>query len=59
MGNMQTKTQAMTAEYIMNTRVPIPDELKHKEVLEFQKELEKHMEEFTIKSYLDGTFYTH
>lgn len=59
LGNMQTKTQAMTAEYIMNTRVPIPDELKHKEVLEFQKELEKHMEEFTIKSYLDGTFYAH
>lgn len=59
LGNMQTKTQAMTAEYLMNTHVPIPDELKHKEVLEFQKELEKHMEEFTIKSYLDGTFYAH
>lgn len=59
LGNMQTKTQAMTAEYLMNTRVPIPDELKHKEVLDFQKELEKHMEEFTIKSYLDGTFYAH
>lgn len=59
LGNMQTKTQAMTAEYLMNTHVPVPDELKHKEVLEFQKELEKHMEEFTIKSYLDGTFYAH
>lgn len=59
LGNMQTKTQAMTAEYLMNTHAPIPDELKHKEVLEFQKELEKHMEEFTIKSYLDGTFYAH
>lgn len=59
LGNMQTKTQAMTAEYLMNTKVPIPDELKHKEVLDFQKELEKHMEEFTIKSYLDGTFYAH
>lgn len=59
LGNMQTKTQAMTAEYLMNTHVPIPDVLKHKEVLEFQKELEKHMEEFTIKSYLDGTFYAH
>ena len=59
LGNMQTKTQAMTAQYLMNSRVPIPDELKHKEILPFQKELEKHMESFTIKDYLNGTFYAH
>lgn len=59
LGNMQTITQAMTAEYILNSRVPIPEELKYKEILPFQKELEKHMEDFTIKDYLNGTFYAH
>ena len=59
LGNMQTKTQAMTAEYLMKSRVPVPDELKHKDILPFQKELEKHMEDFTIKDYLNGTFYAH
>lgn len=59
LGNMQTKTQSMTAEYLMNSRVPIPEKLKHKEILPFQKELEKHMEDFTIKDYLNGTFYAH
>lgn len=59
LGNMQTKTQSMVANYLMNSRVPIPDELKHKEILPFQKELEKHMEDFTIKDYLNGTFYAH
>lgn len=59
LGNMQTKTQSMAANYLMNSRVPIPDELKHKEILPFQKELEKHMEDFTIKDYLNGTFYAH
>lgn len=59
LGNMQTKTQSMAVEYLMNATVPIPEELKYKEILPFQKELEEHMEDFTIKSYLDGTFYAH
>lgn len=59
LGNMQTKTQSMVAEYLMNSSVPIPDELKYNDILKFQKELEEHMESFTIKSYLDGTFYAH
>ncbi len=59
LGNMQTKTQQMAAEYLMNCSVPIPEKLKHNEILPFQKELEKHMEDFTVKSYLDGSFYAH
>lgn len=59
LGNMQTKTQQMAAQYLMNCSVPIPEKLKHNEILPFQKELEKHMEDFTVKSYLDGSFYAH
>lgn len=59
LGNMQTKTQQMAAQYLMNCSVPIPEKLKHNEILPFQKELEKHMEDFTVKLYLDGSFYAH
>lgn len=41
------------------SKMPIPDSLMHKERLPFQSELEEHMEEFTLKSFNDGTFYAH
>lgn len=43
----------------MRSPTPIPDSLMHKERLPFQSELEEHMEEFTLKSFNDGTFYAH
>lgn len=59
LGNMQTKCQRLVADYIMRSPTTIPDSLMHKERLPFQDELETHMEEFTLKSYNDGTFYAH
>ncbi len=59
LGNMQTKCKRLVADYIMRSPTPIPDSLMHKERLPFQDELETHMEEFTLKSYNDGTFYAH
>ncbi len=59
LGNMQTKCQRLVADYIMRSPTPIPDSLMHKERLPFQSELEEHMEEFTLKSFNDGTFYAH
>ncbi len=59
LGNMQTKCQRLVADYIMRSPTPIPESLMHKERLPFQDELEKHMEEFTLKAYNDGTFYAH
>ena len=59
LGNMQTKCQSLVADYIMRSPTPIPDSLMHKERLPFQSELEEHMEEFTLKSFNDGTFYAH
>lgn len=59
LGNMQTKLQSMAVRYVMRSTLPILDKLKSSEPLPFQAELERHMEDFTIKSYLDGTFYAH
>lgn len=59
LGNMQTKCQQMIANYILKTPVPIPDELKGKERLSFQSELEEKMKDFSAKEFLNGTFYVH
>lgn len=59
LGNMQTKMQQMIVNNIMNCDIPIPENAKFKERLPYQLELEEKMEDFTIKSYLDGSFYIH
>lgn len=59
LGNMATKLQQMTANYVMNCDVPIKDEYIGKERLPFQGELEERMKSFTIAEFRNGTFYTH
>lgn len=59
LGNMATKLQQMTANYVMNCDVPIKDEYIGKERLPFQDELEERMKSFTIAEFRNGTFYTH
>ncbi len=59
LGNMATKLQQMTANYVMNCDVPIKDEYVGKERLPFQDELEERMKSFTIAEFRNGTFYTH
>lgn len=59
LGNMATKLQQMTANYVMNCEVPIKDEYIGKERLPFQDELEERMKSFTIAEFRNGTFYTH
>ena len=59
LGNMATKLQQMTANYVMNCDVPIKNEYIGKERLPFQDELEERMKSFTIAEFRSGTFYTH
>lgn len=59
LGNMATKLQQMTANYVMNCDVPIKNEYIGKERLPFQDELEERMKSFTIAEFRNGTFYTH
>ncbi len=59
LGNMQTKQQQMIANYVLKCNIPIPDTLKGERNLPFQEELEKHMRDFDIKSFKNGTFYAH
>lgn len=59
LGNMATKLQQMTANYVMNCDVPIKDEYIGTERLPFQDELEERMKSFTIAEFRNGTFYTH
>ncbi len=59
LGNMATKLQQMTANYVMNCDVPIKDKYIGKERLPFQDELEERMKSFTIAEFRNGTFYTH
>ena len=54
-----TKCQQMTANYVMNCSLPIKDEFKGSEKLEFQKELEEKMKHFDMKEFKNGTFSVH
>lgn len=59
LGNTQTKCQQLIANYVLKSDIPIPDKLKGERHLPFQDKLEKHMEDFDIKSFKNGTFYAH
>lgn len=59
LGNMPTKCQQMIANYVLKCNIPIPDELKGENRLPYQDKLEKHMADFDIKSFKNGTFYAH
>lgn len=59
LGNKTTKCQQMIANFAMNCNVPIKDEYKGKEKLQFQYELEEHMKSFNIKDFKNGNFYAH
>lgn len=58
-GNIPTKCQQMTANYVMNCEVPIKEEYISREKLPFQHQLEEHMRDFNIKDFKNGTFYSH
>lgn len=59
LGNMETKCQQVIANYVLKCNIPIPKENIGDKRLPFQDELEKHMEDFDIKSFKNGTFYAH
>lgn len=59
LGNKTTKCQQMIANYAMNCNVPIKDEYKGSEKLQFQYDLEEHMKTFNIKDFKNGNFYAH
>lgn len=59
LGNNPTKCQQMIANFVLGTDVPIDKELMGAERLPFQDKLEKHMEDFNIKDFKNGTFYAH
>ena len=54
-----TKCQQMIANYVMGCEVPIANELKGKEKLKFQYELEEKMKNFDINDFKNGTFSVH
>lgn len=59
LGNAKTKCQQIIANYVLKCNIPIPKENIGDIRLSFQNELEKHMEDFDIKSFKNGTFYAH
>lgn len=59
LGNKQTKCQQMIANYVVHCSIPIEDKYKSGERLPFQDELEKHMEDFNIKDFNNGSFFAH
>lgn len=59
LGNVQTKCQQMIVNYVMNCAIPIEDKYKGDKRIAFQDELEKHMNDFNIKDFKNGTFYAH
>ena len=59
LGNMETKCQQIIANFVLKCNIPIPEENKGEKRLPFQDELEKHMEDFDIKSFKNGTFFAH
>ncbi len=58
LGNSPTKCQQMIANYVLNTELPIPDELKG-EKLPYQAELEERMKNFDLNEYRRGNFFSH
>lgn len=59
LGNNPTKCQQMIANFVLGTSVPIDNSLVDAQRLPFQDKLEKHMEDFNIKDFKNGTFYAH
>ena len=59
LGNQPTKCQQMIANYAMNCEVPIKDEFKGTERMQFQDDLEEHMKEFNLKDFKNGAFFAH
>lgn len=59
LGNKQTRCRQLIADYVLKCSIPIPEELKGERHLPYQDKLEKHMEDFDLKSFKNGTFYAH
>ena len=59
LGNAETKCHQMIANYVLKCNIPISKENIGDKRLPFQDELEKHMKDFDIKSFKNGTFYAH
>lgn len=59
LGNMVTKCQQLTANFVMNCDVPIKDEFIGKTQLPFQQKLEEKMKTFTLAEFKNGTFFAH
>lgn len=59
LGNVKTKCQQLTANFVMNCDVPIKEQYIGKERLPFQDELEEKMKSFNIKDFKAGTFNAH
>lgn len=59
LGNVKTKCQQLTANFVMNCDVPIKEQYIGKERLPFQDKLEEKMKSFNIKDFKAGTFNAH
>lgn len=59
LGNTQTKCQQMIVNFVMNCNLPIKEQYICSEKLQFQYDLEKRMQDFTVKDYLNGNFTAH
>lgn len=59
LGNMQTMSQQMIVDYVLNVPYPIEDKYKGDKRIKFQDELEEHMKDFNIKDFKNGKFFAH
>lgn len=59
LGNMATKCQQLTANFVMNCDVPIKEQYIGREQLPFQQQLEEKMKTFTLAEFKNGTFFAH
>lgn len=59
LGNVNTKGQQMTVNFVMNCDLPIKEQYIGNERLKFQDELEEKMKSFNIKDFKTGNFYAH
>ncbi|MBQ7740344.1 MAG: hypothetical protein IJT65_03820 [Eubacterium sp.] len=56
LGNKPSVCEKLITNYVMNCELPLKEEYKGKEKLEFQIELEKKLSDFNIKSFKEGKY---
>ena len=59
LGNSDDKCMRLIVNFVMNCDVPVKDQYIHKDKLQFQYDIEKKMESFSIKDFENGNFTVH